>query len=440
MQVSVETTSGLERRLTVGVPAQEIDKEVDNRLKKAAGTVKINGFRKGKVPFKVVKQRYGAGVRQEVVGDAINRSFYDAVRQKDLRPAGQPQIEPKNIDEGADLEYVAVFEVYPEVELKDLAGTELTQYDADIEEADIDKMIETLQKSQSTWEDIKRKAKKEDRLKINYLGKIDGEAFDGGSAEGQWLVLGSDSMIPGFEKGLIGAKKGEEHTLELTFPEDYHVESLKNAKAVFEVTVLEAQAQKLPEVDEAFFEKFGVSEGGLEKFREEVTGNMEREKRKALRAKLKDQAMNALLDAHQIEIPKSLLQSEIEVLRNQAMQQYGAIADKIDVRSLLPDDLFTKQAERRTALGLIVSEYVQVNKIKADKDQVRSIIEETASTYENPEEVVNYYYSNEQLLASAEAAALEEQVIDDLLAKATVTEVKVSYDEAIKPSEQEGDA
>lgn len=436
MQVSVETTSGLERRLTIAIPSQQIDSEVESRLKKASKTVKINGFRKGKIPLKVVKQRYGEGVRQEVVGDAINKSFYEAVQKEALRPAGQPQIEPKSLNEGTDLEFIATFEVYPEIELQDMKGVELTSYDADIADTDVDEMIETLRKSQSSWDDVKRKAKKGDRILIDYVGKVGGEVFEGGSAEGQWLELGSDSMIPGFEKGLIGVKTEDEITLELKFPDDYQVDSLKGADAVFDVKVHQTQGQKLPKIDAAFFEKFGVKDGNESKFREDVKGNMEREKKGALRAKIKEQAMEAFLSAHKIDIPSSLVKSEIDVLRNQAMQQYGAIADKIDVKALLPDDIFKAQAEKRTALGLLVSEYVQVNKITADKDKIRAIIEETASTYENPEEVVNYYYSNQQLLNSAEAAALEDQVIDKLLEDATVTDVKVSYEEAIKPLEK----
>jgi trigger factor len=242
-------------------------------------------------------------------------------------------------------------------------------------------------------------------------------------------------MIPGFESGLVGKKAGDKEVLSLTFPEDYQVDDLKGAAVEFDVTVHEVQSQTLPEVDEEFFAKFNVSEGGLEKFREEVQNNMEREKKRALRSKLKQQVMDALIDAHEIELPKALVAGEIDALRNQAVQQYGAIADKIDVKALLPDDMFKEQAERRTALGLIVSEVVKAESLEADKDKVKEIIEEAASTYESPEEVINYYYSNEQLLANVEAAALEEQVIDTLAAKSKVVTETVSYEEAIKPLE-----
>lgn len=435
MQVSVETTSGLERRLTVGIPAESIDGEVEKRLQDASKTVRINGFRKGKVPMRVVKQRYGAGVRQEVLGDTINKSFYDAVRQESLRPAGAPQIEPKNVEEGSDIEYTATFEVYPVIELADLSALEFTQLNAEIADSDVDEMIDTLRKSQGTWADVDAAAADGNRVQISYEGKKDGEVFDGGKADGQWLTIGSKSMIPGFEEGVVGLKAGDSKDLELTFPADYHVEGLKGADVVFSVSVSQVQDQTLPEIDDEFFKKFGVASGDLGEFKTEVKGNMNREKTKAIRGKLKEQVMNALLEAHNVELPKALVDGEIKVLRNQAIQQYGAVADKIDVQSLLPDEMFKEQAERRTALGLVVSEFVQAEKLTADKDKVREIIEETASTYESPQEVVNYYYSNQQLLESVEAAALEDQVVECLLAKATITEKTISYQEAVKPNE-----
>lgn len=438
MQVSLETTTGLERKLTVGIPASVVDQEVDKRLKEAAKTVRINGFRKGKVPMNVVKQRYGAGVRQEVLGDAINRSFYDAVSKEDLRPAGQPAIEPKQLESGKDIEFVATFEVYPEIEVKGLESIEVTRYEAEVTDADVDTMIETLQKSQADWAPVKRKSKKGDRVVIDFKGTKDGEEFEGGTAEGQTLVLGSNSMIPGFEKGIIGMKTGETETIKVTFPDDYQEESLRGADAEFEVTVQKVEGQKLPKLNEEFFEKFGVTEGGEEKFRADVRENMEREKQKALKGKLKEQVMNGLIEANSIDIPKSLVAGEIDALRNQMgnqmMQQYGSQAEQIDFKSILPDDMFKEQAERRVALGLIVSEVVKSENISVDKDLVKSLIEEVASTYEHPEEVVNYYYGNEQLLGGVEAAALEEQVVNLVLSKAKVAEETISYEEAVKPA------
>ena len=436
MQVSIETTSGLERRLTVSIPAETVDQEVSKRLADAAKTVSINGFRKGKVPLKVVKQRYGAGVRQEVIGDTINRSFYDAVQKESVRPAGQPAIEPKQLEEGKDIEYVATFEVYPEVEVKDLDAIEVKKYSSEITEKDIDEMIKSLQDAQATWADSKGQAKKGDKVNIDFEGLKDGEAFEGGSAEGSDLELGSGSMIPGFEEGVVGMKAGEEKSLDLTFPEDYHAEELKGAAVVFNIKLNGVQKKKKPKVDEEFFAKYGVEEGGEEKFREEVKSNMEREKERAIKNKTKEQVLDGLLGKNEIEIPAALVQGEIDAMRNQMVQQYGGAAQGMDLKALLPDDMFKEQAQRRTSLGLLISEIVSKEELKADKDKVKALVEEVASTYEDPEQVVNYYYSNEQLLAGVEAAALEDQVVEFILEKAQVSEESIGYQELIKPQAQ----
>ncbi len=428
MQVSIEATSGLERKLTVGVPAE------------AAKTVRINGFRKGKVPMRVVKQQYGKGVRQEVLGDTINRTFYEALQKEAIQPAGQPAIEPTQMDEGKDLEYVATFEVYPEITLAELDGFDVTRYDADIEDADVEKMIENLRKGQAEWVDTKAAAKKGFKVNINFAGTKDGEAFDGGSAENHELELGSNSMIPGFEDGIVGMKPGEEKDINVTFPEDYQVEALKGAAVVFTITLNSAQKQKLPNLDEAFFEKFGVTEGGEAKFREDVKQNMEREKQKAIKNKTKQQVLDGLLEKNPIDVPAALIAGEIEALRNQMVQQYGGAVQNLDMKTLLPDDMFRDQAKQRTALGLLVSEIVTKESMTADKDRVRALVEESAATYADPEQVINYYYENEQLLKNIEAAALEEQVVEFLLGKANVTEVKVAYDEALEPLTKDTDA
>lgn len=433
MQVSVETTTGLERRVTVGIPAEVVDQEVEKRLKEAAKTVRINGFRKGKVPMKVVRSRFGLGVRQEVLGDTINRSFYDAVQKESLKPAGQPAIDAKQIEEGKDIEYVATFEVYPEISVTGLDGVEIKKFVSEIADKDVDNMIEVLRKSQATWKDVKRKSKKTDRVTIDFAGTKGGEAFDGGTAEGHQLVLGSDTMIPGFEKGIIGMKAGEEKVLELTFPEDYASEELRGADVEFNITVHGVSGQILPELDESFFEKYGVAGGDEESFRADVKENMEKEKLKAVKSKLKDQVMDALIAANDVDVPKALVANEINTMRGQMLQQYGDAVKDMDMSSILPDDMFREQAERRTKLGLLLSEVVSSEKITADKDAVKALVEEQAASYEDPEAVVNYYYGNEQMLAGIEAVALEDQVVDFLVGGATVVEEAISYDEIIKP-------
>jgi len=435
MQVSIETTSGLERRLVVGIPADVIDKEVNKRLEEAAKSVVIKGFRKGKVPVKVVRQKFGSGVRQEVLGDTINRSFQEAVRQQAVRPAGQPKIEPRQFAEGKDLEYVATFEVFPEIQLNEIDGVPVSQFSADITEADIDEMIETLRKSQAKWEQVSRPATEGDKVDIDFVGTQNGEAFDGGTATGYSVQLGSKTMIPGFEDSIVGMSAGESKTVSLTFPQDYQVEALKGAAAEFNITLNSVSEQKLPEVDETFFQGFGVEEGGLEKFRNDVKENMEREKERMIRHKVKSQVLDALLAANTIEIPKALVQNEIDALRQQAVQQYGQLSSKLDIRSLLPDDLFRVRAERRTALGLLISEIVTRQGIVVDKERVKALVQSIASTYEDPVNVFNYYFSNEELLSGARAAVLEDQVVDYLLGKAQVIAKSVSYQELVKSDE-----
>ncbi|MGD8176601.1 trigger factor [Marinimicrobium sp. ARAG 43.8] len=436
MQVSIETTSGLERRLTVGVPAAEVDSEVQKRLQQAAQNIRINGFRKGKVPMKVVRQRYGAGVRQEVLGELINRSFYEAVSKEQVKPAGQPSIEPKQFEEGKDLEYVATFEVYPSVELGDFSGFEITRYKADVSAEDVDKMIDVLREHQAGWKEVDRAAQDGDQVNIDFVGTRDGVEFEGGSAKGQNLVLGSGSMIPGFEAGIEGLKAGEEKTLELTFPEDYQAEDLRGAKVEFKVTVNAVSEKELPELDKEFYAKFGVEKGGKPQFRKEVKANMTRELKNAVRNKVKTQVMDALLESHKPDLPKALVDSEIETLRQQMLQRFGGQQQNFDVKSLLPDNMFEEEAQRRVALGLVVGEIVKQHDIKVDSDRVRELVEEMASTYEEPEAVVNYYYENRQLLASVESAALEDQVVDFVLDKAKVTDESASYDDVVGSQKQ----
>ncbi|BFM16403.1 trigger factor [Maricurvus nonylphenolicus] len=437
MQVSIETTSGLERRMTVGIPAEQVETEVEKRLQQAAKTIRMNGFRKGKVPVKVVKQQYGAGVRQEVLGEVMSRSFYEAVQKEDVKPAGQPSIEPKEMAEGKDIEFVATFEVYPEVSLGDFAGFEITKLNAEVNDADVDTMVETLQKQQATYEEVDAAAADGNQVNIDYVGTKDGEEFAGGKAEGQNLVLGSNSMIPGFEDGIVGLKAGEEKTLALSFPEDYHAEELKGAAVEFNVKVNTVSEQKLPELNDEFFAKFGVEDGGEAKFREDVKANMERELKNAAKSKLKNQVMDALIGAHELDLPKALIAGEVEALRGQMMQQFGGqMPEGMDMTSLLPDEMFTEQAERRVSLGLIVGEIVKASDLKVDADRVRGMVEEMASTYQDPEEVVNYYYNNREMLASVESVVLEDQVVDHVLEAAKVTEQDSTYEEVIKPAQE----
>ncbi|MDG2249301.1 MAG: trigger factor [Gammaproteobacteria bacterium] len=435
MQVSVETTDGLERKMTIAVPSVQVDSAVNARLHEAAKSVRLNGFRKGKIPFKVIKSKFGKGVRQEVVGELMSQTYYDAINQESLKPAGQPKIEPTNIEEGKDLEFVATFEVYPEIILPDFSKLEVERLNADINDTDIDEMIETLRQQRQTWEVIEREAADQDMTNIDYLGKKGGEEFEGGAAQGSNLVLGSERMIPGFEAGIIGKKAGDKFTLSLEFPTEYHNDDLAGAAVEFDITLNSVSEQVLPEVNEEFYKSFGVEEGGVEAFREEVSNNMRREMKTASRNKLKTKVMDALIAAVDVTVPESLVSNEIVQLKSQALQQMGG-AQGADP-SMLPDELFKEQADRRVILGLVLGEIIGQQNLQADPAKVRESVEELAATYESPDDVINWYYGNKEQLATIESAVVEDQVFDYIIEESVVTDTEVSYQEIIKPESRE---
>jgi trigger factor len=431
MQVSIESSKGLERQLKVEVPAGKIDDEVLQRLEKATKTAKIKGFRKGKVPLQVVKQFYGKGVRQEVIGEIVNSSFYEAIQQEKLRPVGQPQIEDIQDKPGEDLAYRATFEIYPEVKLADLAKVSIARPVSEVTQPDVDKMIDVLRDQQATFDIQEKAAEQGDQVNLDYVGTQKGEEFPGGKAEGQNLVLGSNSMIPGFEDGLLGLSAGDEKVLKLKFPKDYHAEDLKGKAVQFAIKVHSVAVKNLPDLDDAFFALYGVASGGEEKFREEVEGNMERELRNAIRSKVKNRVMDELFKLNKVDLPEALVANEIAQLKQQMVQQFGG-GQEFDL-NMLPDDMFRSKAERRAALGVIVSEVVKVESLQPDEQQVRARIDEIASTYEQPSDVVDYYYSKPELLSSVEAVVLEDQVTELVLSKCKLKEENLAYEDAVKP-------
>jgi trigger factor len=434
MQASIETISTLERKMTIAVPAERVETQVEQRLNEAARTVQLKGFRKGKVPVKVVKERYGGSVRQEVLGEVMSQSYYEALGQHKVRPASQPRIEAKKVEAGKDLEFVATFEVYPEVTLGDFSTIAVERKVAEITDADIDKMVETLRKQRQTWQEVDRAAVDGDQVVIDFTGKLDGQQFEGGSATGTKLVLGSNRMIEGFEAGLVGTAKDHEKVLALNFPANYQNQELAGKAVEFTVQVKNVSAPVLPELTPEFFASFDVKQGGEPEFRTEVKSNMAREMKNAVRNSVKNQVVSELLKLHAVELPKSLVASEINVLRQQTAQQYGG-GQRID-ESMLPAELFREQAQRRVSLGLIMNEVIQHNQLKVDPAAVRKLVEEMAESYEQPQEVVKWYYSNKEQLAQIEAMALEEAVIDHILSKAKVMENNCSYEEALKPVAQ----
>lgn len=434
MQVSVETTSQIERRVTVQVPASEVDEAVEARLLDTAKNIRLNGFRKGRVPMSVVRQRYGRGVRDEVVGELMRERYVRAITEQSLNPAGFPSIEPKVDEAGKDLEFVASLEVYPEIELASIDGAEVERPVVEVSDADLDEMIETLRKQNAAWEEVERAAQDGDQVKIDFQGFLGDEPFEGGSAEGHELVLGSGSFIPGFEEQLVGAKAGDEPTLDVTFPEDYQAEQLAGQKATFKVKVHTVKGQVLPEVDAEFTKRFGIEDGDIEKFRAEVKMNMTREAKQAVDNRVKQQVLEALQKANDVPVPQALIQQETDALKRQAAQQFG-LGEDFDV-SQLPNELFSEQAKSRVQVGLLLAEVIKSNELDATDDEIRARIEELAEQYQEPQQVVEHYMNNEQLKTQVKSAVLEEKAVEKLLAQATVKDVEMSYQQALAAAQQ----
>ena len=436
MQVSVDTTSQIERRVKVQVPAAEIDEAVDTRLKDAAKSVRINGFRQGRVPMSVVRQRYGDDVRNEVVGEVMRERYVRAITDESLNPAGNPQIETEVNEAGKDLEFTAILEIYPEIELSSIEGSEVERPVVEVSDADVTEMIETLRKQNAGWQEVDRAAEDGDQVTIDFQGYLGDEPFEGGSAEGHELTIGSGSFIPGFEEQLIGASAGEDKELKVTFPEDYQAEQLAGQEATFKVKVHTVKAQELPEVDAEFVKQFGVEDGDLERFHEEIANNMKREATQAIDNRVKQQVLEALKKANDIEVPQSLIQQETDGLKRQAAQQFG-LGEDFDV-SQLPDELFAEQAKSRVQIGLLLAEVIKVNELDASDDEIKAKVEELAQQYQEPEQVVEYYMGNDEMKNQVKSAVLEEKGVDILLEQATINDVEMSYQEALAAAQQQG--
>ncbi|AOE98076.1 MULTISPECIES: trigger factor [Serratia] len=433
MQVSVETTQGLGRRLSITVPADTIKQAVKKELINAAKSVRIDGFRKGKVPMNIVEQRYGASVRQDVLGEAMQRSFVDAIIKEKINPAGAPNYVPGEYKEGEDFTFAVEFEVYPEVELKGLENIEVEKPVVEVNDEDVDAMLDTLRKQQATWKETDRAAEAEDRVTVDFTGSIDGEEFEGGKASDFVLAMGQGRMIPGFEEGLVGHKAGEEFSIDVNFPEDYHAENLKGKAAKFAIVLKKVEERELPELTEEFIKRFGVADGSVAGLRTEVRKNMERELKGAVRNRIKSQAIEGLVSANEIDVPAALIDGEIDVLRRQAAQRFGG-NEKQALE--LPRELFEEQAKRRVVVGLLLGEVISTNELKADEDRVKTLIEEMASAYEDPSEVIEFYSKNKELMNNMRNVALEEQAVEALLAKAKVTEKATTFSELMNQTQQ----
>ncbi len=439
MQVSVENTGSLERRMTVEVPEERISTEVSNRLKSISRTTKVDGFRPGKVPMKLVEKRFGERVRQEVLGEVIRTSFYEAVTGEKLRPAGDPHIEPIEKEEGEGFAYNATFEVYPEVTPAPVDQLTIEKPVCEIVDEDVDKMIENLRTQRRSWSEVERAAQMGDQVTLDFAGKIDDEIFEGGEAKNYPVELGKSTLIEGFEDGLIGATAGSELILDLEFPEQYHSEELAAKPVKFEIKVQKVEEPVLPELDEAFFKEFGVEDAGLEAFRAEVLKNMTRERDNALKNAEKQSVMDALFAANEIEIPRALIAGESarmleEMKQNMSMQG----VDTSQFNDIDPS-MFASQATRRVSLGLIIGEIIMKNGIKVEQDKVRAAIQTVAETYDNPESVVKWYYEDRQRLQNVESSILEEEVVSWVMQQASVVDVNRKFDELMNPRQTEQD-
>ncbi len=440
MQVSVETIEGLGRKMTIELPQTDIDSKVAERLKSISKTARINGFRPGKVPMNVVKKRFEPQVKSEVLGDLINDSFYKAVQQESLRPAGQPQISPVEGSEEADegFSYEATFEVYPEFDPKFDESLKITKPIVEIQSSDVDDMVNKLLEQRTEYNAVDRASEDGDQIVIDFTGRLDGEEFEGGKAEKAPLVLGSKQMIPGFEEQLLGLSAGDEKTITVTFPEQYQAENLAGKECEFDIVVHEVKESAVPELNEELVKSFGIEDGNIDTLRADIEKNMQRELKARLDNEIKSQVMDGLLTLNPIDVPAALVKEEIGRQREQFMQQQQMPAD-MDT-SMLADELFEEQAKRRVRLGLIVGEIVRRDSIKADAGKVREHVEHLAGSYQDPQQVIDYYYSNAEMLQNIEGLVLEDTVTQAVVDKSSVTEEPRAFSEVMNPTAPESDS
>ena len=435
MQVSVETTNGLERKITVVIEEERLSDVIDGRLQDMTKTVKVKGFRTGKVPLKIVKQQYAQQVRQEVVGDVLQSTLYEAIGQEKLNPAGQPRVDSIKSDPGQGMEYTALFEVYPEITLGDLSKETVEKPMAELTDADVAEMLETVRGQHKEWVSADRAAKEGDQLNINFKGMIDGEVFPGGEAADMPIELGSGRMIKGFEEGLIGAKAGDDVTLNVTFPDDYHAKELAGKPAQFDTHVNKVEESKLPELDDDFAKKLGIKDASVEGMHKEIKASMELELANRLNTKTKSAVMDALINANEFDVPTAMIEEESEAIKKNMLEnlkQQGMQDQGMEINA----SMFADQAIRRVKLGLIMSEIVKSEKIEADEDTVKKKIEEIAAPYEQPQQVVDWYNGDKQRLAEVQALVTEEKIVDWAMEKANVVDKSMTFKEIMESEKQ----
>jgi len=429
MRSNVENIGALERRIDISISQNQIQEEVNKRLKKLAKTVKLHGFRPGKVPLKLVSQRYGVGVEQEVIGDVLGEEFTEAVKEQNLQVVGYPRYEAKQ--DNSDPEQVvfsAQFEVYPEITVGDLSQQTVERPISQVNDADVDKTIEMIRKQKIQYQAVDRAVEQGDRVKLDFHGKLDGDDFPGGSGEYTYLIVGEGQFVKDFESALVGMTAGEEKSFEVVFPEDYHGETVAGKAITFDVKVKSVELPVLPDVDEAFAKQLGIEDGDLEKMREGIRQDLNREVQNRTNAKLKDQAMRCLLDTTPVDAPQVLVDKEIDrMIEN---MQKDVISRGMDAGKMqLTPEMFKDKAVHRIKLGLILSKLLDVHQLKVTPDQVRKVIENNAQNYDNPEEVVKWHYASKERLQEAESIAMEENVVQWVLDQVSVVEKQVTFDE-----------
>ncbi len=425
MQISVEAGEGLERKVTVQVPAETVELEVNNRLNSLKNTVRIDGFRPGKVPLKVIKQKYSGTILQEVAGELMQSTFREALTQENLNPAGDPQIHTEDLILGQVMEYTATFEVYPEIELVPVTDLSIEKIDASVEDADVDNMINVLRKQKMDWVEVDRASADEDRITIDFVGSVDGEKFDGGTANDMPMVLGAGQMIPGFEENLTGLKASDETTFKVSFPDDYAAKDLAGKEAEFAVSIKKVEEPKLPEINEDFAKAFGVESGDVEQLKSDIKANMERELSRRLRTLLKEKVMDALISANPVDVPSATVKQEAETLKKQTEVQTPGSSRTLDS--------FMDDAKRRVQLGMVLAEVAKISTLNINADMVKARIEEMAKDYDDADEFIRYYMSNQELLRGVETLVMEDAVVDWVTEQATVTANNSSFDKVMNP-------
>jgi len=426
MQVSVEETSELGRKVTITIPTDKVEEEVNKRLNSIKGRVKIDGFRPGKVPMNVVRQRHGPQVNQEVMADEMQASYRDAILQEKLRPASAPSIEPQQVEKGQDLTFVATFDVYPEFELCDFSKLEVTVPVSEVRDEDVESTLERMRKQRMEWNEVEGACKNEQRITLDFVGKLDGVEFDGGKAEDFPLVLGDGGMIAGFEDNLIGLKAGENNSFAVTFPEDYGNSELAGKEATFDVAVKKVEEGVLPEINDEFISAFGV-DGTVDALKAEIKKSLESELQQQLKIKSKEAVMQVLLDNNELTLPASMVSQEVSALRKQALENF-----KMETDSELPDNLFEDEAKRRVKLGLVIGEIVSKQQLQIDTQLVNQRIEQLASQYADRDQVIQYYSTNNEARASVESLVMEDQVVDTILEQVIKKESKELFDNIVK--------